>query len=142
MFVLGFSEAVLGLCARELARSLATSRAEGLECVVAVDLMAKGAGGDLGLLAVLRAELTGDDFLLVSGGLDLCESTSGVADFDSTETSFAAFGRVSRSCGVVSMGVVDGPVTGCSDSPLLLLTCSGRASANICPEFVFWGFSR
>lgn len=124
-FVLGFSETVLGLCARELARSLATSRGEGLEFVLVVDLRAKGAGVALGLLAVLRAELTGEGFLLVWRGLDLCERVLGLADFDSTETSFAVFGGVSRNGGVVSTGVADVSVVGCSDSPLLPSTCSG-----------------
>jgi hypothetical protein len=105
--VLGFSETRLGLCARELARSLATSRAEGLEFVLlGADLEAEGAAVTLDLLGTLRAEPTEEGFFLtVPEESDFCERLSELADLDSAGTASGFVGGVSRVFGAVSVRV-------------------------------------
>jgi hypothetical protein len=105
--VFGFSETRLGLWARELARSLATSRAEGLELVLlGPDLAVEDAVVTLGLLGTLRAEPTEEGFFFtVPDESDFCERLSELADLVPAGTASFFFGGVSRAFGAVSVRV-------------------------------------
>ena len=136
--VLGFSETRLGLWAKEVARSLATSRAEGLELVLlGADLVVEGAVVVLGLLATLRAEPIEEGFFLtVPDESDFCERLSELADLGSAETA-SVFFAVSRAFGAVSVRGAGSPLVASSDSPFVSVTCSGRPSAIICARVAF-----
>jgi hypothetical protein len=105
--VLGFSETRLGLWAKELARSLATSRAVGLELVLwaagFAPVEAAVVGADL--LAALRADPTEEGFFLITTDeSDFCEGVSELVALVSVAVgSSVCFGGVFRDRVSVSM---------------------------------------
>ena len=133
--VLGFKETRLGLWARELERSLATSRAEALEVLFwdrcpPVDVAVVD-----GLLAVVDPTL--DGFLLIDAS-DFCEGVSEVVDLDLAEAgpllgASGDWGAVSE-CAGGSWAVI----FGCR----FVWRVSGRPSAMIWAKFGFSVCSR
>lgn len=129
--VLGFNETRLGLCARALARSLATSRADGLGFVLVAGLAVEGAAVVFGLLATLRAGPSEEGFFFAVAESELCERVSDLSDFDPVETFVSVFSRDGSALGSVSVFVAVVVLRVWSGSPLISLSCSGRPSAII-----------